>query len=137
MASMEDFPKYEHLCKESEVEFLFKKGVGFSYYPYRVIYLFRPVHDQKPTCRMLVSVSKKRFHHAIKRNRVKRLVREAWRKNKSSLQLLCDRHNISLDVALIYNATVVHSYAEVYNKTRKAVKEIAKRHEFKKDMASD
>ncbi len=31
----------------------------------------------------MVSVSKKHFKHAVKRNRVKRQVREAYRKNKS------------------------------------------------------
>ena len=87
---MEDFPKYERICKETEIQSLFKKGAGFSCYPYRVVYLFRPVGDKPVTCRLLLSVSKKRFHHAIKRNRVKRLIRESWRKNKASCAVPLD-----------------------------------------------
>ena len=126
---MEDFPKYERICKESEIQSLFEKGAGFSCYPYRVVYLFRPVGDKPATCRLLLSVSKKRFHHALNRNRVKRLIRESWRKNKSKLYELCTRNTISVDVALVYNATVIHSYETMLEKTGKAVGELINRYE--------
>lgn len=126
---MEDFPKYERICRESEIQSLFEKGAGFSCYPYRVVFLIRPVGDKPVTCRMLLSVSKKRFHHAIKRNRVKRLIREAWRKNKTKMYEVCARDTISIDVAFIYNATVIHSYAEMLERTDKAVNELINRYE--------
>lgn len=128
---MEDFPKYERLCRESEIQSLFEKGAGFSCYPYRVVYLVRPVGDKPVTCRLLLSVSKKRFHHAFKRNRVKRLIRESWRKNKSKLYEICNRDTISMDVALVYNATVIHSYTEMVDRTAKAVNELINRYEKK------
>ena len=108
---------------------LFSKGVGFSLYPYRVVYLFRHDETHPPTCRLLASVSKKRFHHAFKRNRVKRLMREAWRKNKAELYEICRRDNISVDVALVYVATVIHSYEEMYKKTGIVICELVKRYE--------
>lgn len=128
MVAPEGLPKYERICKENDIDLLFKEGAGVSVYPYRVIYLFRRDESRPVTVRVLVSVSKKRFHHAFKRNRVKRLMREAWRKNKSPLYEICERDNISLDVALVYTATVIHSYKEMLGKTEKAVKEIAKRY---------
>ncbi|MBR6878576.1 MAG: ribonuclease P protein component [Bacteroidales bacterium] len=126
---MEDFPKYERICKKNDIQSLFDQGTGFSCYPYRVVYLFRPTGEHPTTCRLLLSVSKKRFHHAFKRNRVKRLIRESWRKNKSPLYEICEQHTISVDVALIYTATVIHSYEEMYNKTAKVVTELIRRHE--------
>ena len=126
---MEGFPKYERICREHDIQSLFQQGTGFSCYPFRVVYLFRPVGDLPPTCRLLLSVSKKRFHHAVKRNRVKRLIRETWRKNKSPLWEICRRNTISLDVALVYQATVIHSYRELMEKTAKAVKEVVHRYE--------
>ena len=126
---MEDFPKYERICKESEIQSLFKTGTGFSSYPYRVVFLVHPAGDLPPTCRLLLSVSKKRFHHAIKRNRVKRLIRETWRKNKSKLYEICHRDTISVDVALVYNATVIHTYETLFDKTSKAINEVIKRYE--------
>lgn len=129
MTAQEGFPKFERICKENDIQALFKKGEGVSVYPFRVIYLFRRDESRPVTVRLLVSVSKKRFHHAFKRNRVKRLTREAWRKNKAELYKVCLRDNISVDVALVYTATVIHSYQEMYNKTKKAVHEIVRKHE--------
>ena len=129
MAAKEGLPKYERICKDNDIQALFGKGLGVSVYPYRVVYLFRLDDDHPFTVRLLVSVSKKRFHHAFKRNRVKRLIREAWRRNKAPLYEICQRDNISLDVALVYTATVIHSYEEMLAKTKKAVNEIAKNYE--------
>jgi ribonuclease P protein component len=129
MVAPEGLPKYERICKENDVKALFEQGAGVSVYPYRVIYLFRHDESGRPTVRLLVSVSKKRFHHAVSRNRVKRLMREAWRRNKAALYEICERDNISVDVALVYTATVIHSYEEMLAKTKKAVQEIVKKHE--------
>lgn len=129
MTVKEDFPKYERICKQNDIVSLFDKGLGFSSYPFRVVYLFRSAGVVPPTCRLLISVSKKRFHHAFKRNRVKRLMRESWRRNKAALYAICERDNISVDVALVYNATVIHSYEEMLGKTQKAVNEIVDRYE--------
>jgi len=129
MVALEGLPKYERICKENDIKALFDKGMGVSVYPYRVIFLFRHDESCPPTVRFLVSVSKKRFHHAVNRNRVKRLMREAWRRNKAPLYEICERDNISVDVALVYTATVIHSYEEMLAKTKKAVQEIIKRYE--------
>ena len=129
MVSPEGLPKYERICKENDIKALFDQGVGISVYPYRVVFLFHRDESRPITVRVLVSVSKKRFHHAVNRNRVKRLMREAWRKNKTPLYEICQRDNISVDVALVYTATVIHSYEEMLKKTQKAVLEIGKWYE--------
>ena len=128
MTATEGLPKYARICKDNDIQALFDKGEGFSVYPFRVVFLFRHDESRPITVRLLVSVSKKRFHHAFKRNRVKRLVRETWRRNKAPLYEICERDNISLDVALVYTATVIHSYEEVFEKTRKAVNELIKKY---------
>ena len=129
MTATEGLPKYERICKDNDIQALFDKGEGFSVYPFRVVFLFRHDESRPITVRLLVSVSKKRFHHAFKRNRVKRLVRETWRRNKAPLYEICERDNISLDVALVYTATVIHNYEEMLKKTEKVVLEIAKTYE--------
>ena len=129
MVSPEGLPKYERVCKENDVKALFDHGVGVSVYPFRVIYFFHRDESRPITVRVLVSVSKKRFHHAVNRNRVKRLMRESWRRNKAPLYEICQRDNISVDVALVYTATVIHSYEEMLKKTQKAVHEIGKWYE--------
>lgn len=82
------------LCKEERlhgrdaVEKLFKDAGSRSMvaFPVRVVYVLAP--PQTDTCvntRMLVSVPKRQFKRAVKRNRVKRQVREAYRKHKHGL----------------------------------------------------
>ena len=94
-----------------------------------MIYRFYRDEGRPVTCRLLVSVSKKRFHHAFKRNRVKRLIRESWRKNKAEVYEICQKDNISVDVALVYTATVIHRYDEMLTKTKKAIHELVKRYQ--------
>ncbi len=88
-------PKSEHLCSNKEMNDLFDNGTSFIKYPLRIV--FAPsANTQRPT-QILISVPKKRFKHAVDRNRIKRLVREAYRLNK---QLLCTP--TPLNIAFIY-----------------------------------
>jgi ribonuclease P protein component len=50
----------------------------------------------------MVSVSKKRFKRAVKRNRVKRQIREAYRLNKHCLLSNMEERNSSLLIAFLY-----------------------------------
>ena len=61
---------------------MFEGGVSksFSIFPIRVVYM--PVEQGEAPASILISVSKRRFKRAVKRNRVKRQIREAYRKNK-------------------------------------------------------
>lgn len=128
MEAKEGLPKSQRIYLKKAVQTLFEEGKGFSLYPFRVVvHLYDAESQEVALPRMLVSVSKKRFHHAIKRNRVKRLIRECWRKNKSELMKLCKEHNKTLDVAFVYNATVILKYGEIEEKMKKVVERLAEK----------
>jgi len=78
------FKKTERISFQREIDCLFKQGNAFISYPLRVVYL-----KQKPfsgaTVSVLIGIPKKKIKHAVKRNRLKRLIREAYRLNKASL----------------------------------------------------
>ena len=115
----EGLPKEQRLFKKKAIDQLFGKGKGFNFYPFRVVVYAHPSDNEEPPIpRFLVSVSKKRFHHAFKRNKIKRLVREAWRRNKSELIVKCENNNITLDFALVYTATIILSYEEIEKKIK-------------------
>ena len=81
------FRKQERIVSHQLIETLFEKGDSQSLaaYPLRVIYTQT---ERRPDCaetQILISVPKKRFKHAVDRNKVKRQVREAYRKNKHLL----------------------------------------------------
>ena len=79
------FHKAERLNSLLLIEKLFSGGSkSLPAYPLRIVYM--PVDGEGyPTASFLISVPKKRFKRAVKRNRVKRQIREALRKNKSLL----------------------------------------------------
>lgn len=83
------FSKRERLVSQHLIDLLFGQSASRSLaaFPLRVVYHLRERHAGDESVQMLVSVPKKRFHHAVDRNRVKRQVREAYRHSK---QLLYD-----------------------------------------------
>lgn len=83
------FSKEERICSKLEIDRLFNGGGSKSLtaFPLRAVYLQEEKADEalQPVS-ILISVPKKRFKHAVKRNRVKRQVREAYRLNKHALR---------------------------------------------------
>ena len=113
----ETLPKEQRLYKKKAIQYLFEKGKGFNFYPFRVVvYSHKSAENEPSIPRIIVSVSKKRFRHAVDRNRIKMLVREGWRRNKSNIMLNCNKHNITFDFALVYTATIILSYEEIERK---------------------
>lgn len=80
------FPKREHICSTRLIDQLFGNGSQrVAAYPLRAV--FRKT-DRLPTgvpVQVLISVPKKHFKHAVDRNRVKRQIREAYRRHKQPL----------------------------------------------------
>ena len=76
------FNKKEKLKSKKLVDTLFSKGQSVSVFPLRLVYA--SVHfDDAALFKTGVSVSKKHFKLAVDRNRIKRLMREAFRLNKA------------------------------------------------------
>jgi ribonuclease P protein component len=76
MTAAETFPKKEHLVKAKEFRIVYNKGVSFKKGPF---ILYRLQNDTGVN-RLGLSISSRNIKRATKRNRVKRLFREAYRK---------------------------------------------------------
>ena len=75
------FSKEEKLKKKNLITELFASGKSVSVFPLKMIYLQKD-HDSPFKIQAGVSVSKRNFKRAVDRNRIKRLMRESYRKNK-------------------------------------------------------
>lgn len=75
------FPKKEKLKSKKLIEQLFAEGKSVSNYPVKLIYL-KTAHEDGSKIKTGVTASKRNFKSAVKRNRIKRLMRECYRLNK-------------------------------------------------------
>ena len=73
------------MVSQKLIDELFTGGHSHSLaaFPLRVIFMSKEHQEGQQPVRVLISVPKKRFHHAVDRNRVKRQIREAYRRHKS------------------------------------------------------
>lgn len=108
------FSKEERLCSEKAIEQLFSKGSSFIAYPLRVVYLVKE-EENLGNClpQVLISVPKRKFKRANKRNRIKRLVREAYRLHKHPFFELCREKNSSMSIAFLYLKDELPTYLEI------------------------
>ena len=96
----------ERLRGEIRVNNLFLSGESFIAYPYRVVYTVSEAARPAPTA-LLVSIPKKRFKRAVKRNRARRRIREAYRIHE-------DRFLPGYDLVVVARVRAGHSrYREV------------------------
>lgn len=87
------FKKSERITSLKEIDKLFERGNNSSQnaFPLRAVYQtyhFTPSTDgqhRPPRIKVLMSVAKKRLHHAVDRNRAKRQMREAYRLQHGAL----------------------------------------------------
>lgn len=110
--------KAERLSSKLLIEKLFAgEAKSFSAYPLRLVFI--PVEEQvSASASILISVSKKRFKRAVHRNRVKRQVREAYRKNKHTLLELLEEKEVNVIMAFIYLSDEIIPTALVEEKVK-------------------
>jgi len=77
------YSKKDKLKSQKLIEKLFSEGKSMAAYPLRMVYLKTDV-EKEATFKAGVSVSKRNFKKAVQRNRIKRLMREAYRGHKNT-----------------------------------------------------
>jgi ribonuclease P protein component len=126
MTHQNSFSKPEHLCGEKRITRLFTQGEAFIAYPLRVVFVIEPIRDSVPSS-VLVSVPKKRFKRAVKRNRLKRLMREAYRLNKTSLIEKLEEKQLQVHIAFNYVSDDELDFATVEKKMKLSLQKLVDR----------
>ena len=125
--------KSERLTSQLIIEKLFAGGnASMAAFPLRIVFMQmkkqggEDVKDE-PLVSILVSVPKKRFRHAVDRNRMKRLVREAYRLNKHILWDTLEGKDSRLALAFVCITDTLPSFYAVNKSMKKALTRIAER----------
>ncbi|KPM30906.1 Ribonuclease P protein component [Croceitalea dokdonensis DOKDO 023] len=106
------FPKKERLKNKKHIEALFSNGKHLNNYPIKLIYL-ETTFLEDTAFKAMVIVPKKSFKSAVKRNRIKRLLRESLRLNKP---LVFNNNGQSFALAILYLGKEMPDYATLSKK---------------------
>ena len=120
--------KKERLCSRKLIGQLFNGGTAqsVSSFPLRAVYMTS--ENETLEVSILVSVPKRCFKHAVDRNRVKRQVREAYRKNKHLLaDIVAEAPQQSLSVAFIWLDSRHHATTEVEQHVQQLLMRVAEK----------
>ena len=117
--------KEERVTGIKRIEKLFAEGRSFFVYPFRVVYLQYECEHPAPVS-VLVSIPKKRLRSAVKRNRMKRLFREAYRLNKHLYLNSLRIENRQLDIGFVYVKDELSDFFEIEKSVHRALREITK-----------
>ena len=116
--------KEERLKSAKLIQQLSKEGKSFSHFPFRIIYIqAKQNHSHLQTA---FSVSAKIFKKAVERNRIKRIMREAYRLQKFSLHSVLKENEKFLAVFIIYTGNEIPVYDYVYEKMGTALHRLEK-----------
>ena len=119
------FPKSERLYLRKDIYRLFASGQTLICYPLRIVYMPVTKDDASESgISILISVPKKRIKSAVRRNRIKRLIRESYRLNKSESSEQCKLKGKYLHVAFLYLSNDIKTYDDIEKAMKKALERI-------------
>lgn len=109
------FPKRDKLCGTIRIQSLYREGKRFTAWPLRVTYRKDDEHT-----RVLIWAPKSLFKHAVDRNRMRRVMREAWRLNYNEKAF-----TQSYQVSIVYMDKQLQDYEAIVRAMKKIIKHLS------------
>ena len=127
-----NYPKKERLCSKTIIEAIFVDRNVVSFFPLKAFWILHDLPENVPV-QSGISVSKKLFKRANKRNLIKRRMREAFRLNKWIIYptLLATKKQLAVFIVYNHNRPISFdqinvSMAALLEKLKKKLEETSK-----------
>ena len=117
--------KDERLCSFKEIQSLMKKGETFFHYPFKVVYQNISIEDGETALpnAIMVSVPKRNFKRAVKRNLLKRKIRESYRLNKG---ILVSPQGCRTNVLFVYVSKDIKEFSYIEERLKEVLAMVTK-----------
>ena len=109
------FSKNERLNNKRMISYLFQKGNSFFIYPFSVKWSVNN-SESKQHSNILIGIPKRNFKKAVERNKLKRLIREAYRLNKHVLTDKIYNTNSFFVFSIIYTEKEIVNFKVIQEK---------------------
>ncbi|SFT85572.1 ribonuclease P protein component [Lishizhenia tianjinensis] len=114
------FGKEYKLCSRKIIDALFNEGEGIKSYPFMIRYQITSLPKEIPF-QIVITAPKRNFKRAVDRNRIKRLMREVFRKNRHQLEERLQKSNQQLALFIMYTGREMPDYSLIELKLQKAL----------------
>jgi len=120
---MFEFPKKQKLCNETVIKAMFSNGKSFTTSSVRLVW--NDDSDQV-TIKSIIVVPKKKIRLAVKRNIIRRRMKEAYRLHKFDLENMLKAKKLQLSIAMIYQKEKILPYKTVEEEIKFILERLSK-----------
>ena len=127
MPSVFTYKKTDKLKSRKQTQHLFSTGQAINVFPIRLIYTIEPIASSTITPSLTnllqagVGAPSRTFRKAVQRNRVKRLLREAYRLEKPNFLTQAALDNKRVNLFFLYTDALVLTQVEIQGKLKEAL----------------
>ncbi|MFM2440158.1 MAG: hypothetical protein RLZ16_1157 [Bacteroidota bacterium] len=126
MPKLFTYQKKDKLKSRKQTQNLFSNGKAIGVFPIKLIYTIEAI-DTDGLLQAGVGAPTRTFRKAVQRNRVKRLLREAYRLEKPSFLTQFSLEHKRINLFFLYGNAEVLPQAEIQNKVRSALALLAQK----------
>lgn len=131
MSAIHTLGGLERIKSKKLIDTLFNGGNSRSLtaFPLRIVYMLRAREsDDNSQAQIMVSVSKRHFKRAVKRNRIKRQIRETYRQNKELLlDVLIQKPETTVCMAFIWQSDQLFPSSDIEHCMKSLLQRVAEK----------
>ncbi len=119
MFTRQTFKREERLRSKKLIAKLFNEGKFFFHYPFKIIFIeIKKNEVSVPVypAQVIITIPKRNFKRAVRRNLIKRRIREAYRKNKADFYEKLTKRKKTMIFGFIYTAKELPEYNNIEQK---------------------
>ena len=127
MPSVFTYQKTDKIKSRKQTQHLFSTGQAINVFPIRLIYTIEPIEGTAANLSLTsvlqagVGAPSRTFRKAVQRNRVKRLLREAYRLEKPNFISQAALDNKRVNLFFLYTDALVLTQVEIQGKLKEAL----------------